>query len=137
MCCACGLVVYDAFFSVISCAFGTAALVRVLALTSLDLSHTLPADLFRRHARSPKGHTITPKSLRKFRQQTILFNDRLQLRVRDNDHVLALGVAADIIRVEVDLQPHRRDVPTVKVLDLRPGAALNVSRSPRLFQSLD
>src|SRR5262249_142903 len=54
--CACGLVVYDAFFMVLSCAFGTVALVRVLALTSLDLSHTLPADLFRRHARSPKGH---------------------------------------------------------------------------------
>jgi hypothetical protein len=29
---------------------------RVLSVTSLDLSHALSADLFRRHARSPKGH---------------------------------------------------------------------------------
>src|SRR6266540_2688432 len=28
----------------------------VLSVTGLDLSHALPADLFRRHARSPKGH---------------------------------------------------------------------------------
>src|SRR6266508_1598568 len=28
---------------------------RVLSVTSLDLSHALPADLFRHHARSPKG----------------------------------------------------------------------------------
>src|SRR5215813_7201984 len=42
--------------------FGTAASVRVLALTSLDLSHTLPADLFRRHARSPKGHHASKKN---------------------------------------------------------------------------
>jgi len=29
---------------------------RVLSVTGLDLSHALPADLFRHHARSPKGY---------------------------------------------------------------------------------
>jgi hypothetical protein len=32
---------------------------RVLSAPSLDLSHAIPADPFRRHARSPKGHEIT------------------------------------------------------------------------------
>ncbi len=32
---------------------------RVLSVTGLDLSHALPADLFRCHARSPKGHTAS------------------------------------------------------------------------------
>jgi putative DNA-invertase from lambdoid prophage Rac len=30
----------------------------ILSVTSLDLSHALHADLFRRHARSPKGHFL-------------------------------------------------------------------------------
>jgi len=29
----------------------------VLSVASLDLSYALPADLWRRHARSPKGHS--------------------------------------------------------------------------------
>jgi hypothetical protein len=33
------------------------AIKRVLSVTSLDLSHALPADLFRRHASSTKEHS--------------------------------------------------------------------------------
>jgi hypothetical protein len=32
--------------------------IRVLSVTSLNLSHALPVDLFRRHARSPKGRKL-------------------------------------------------------------------------------
>jgi hypothetical protein len=36
--------------------------VRVLSVTSLGLSHAFPADLFQRHARSPKGHNWSTKN---------------------------------------------------------------------------
>src|SRR5262245_31003764 len=36
----------------------------VLSVTSLDLSHALPADLFRHHARSPKGYILSDLKLR-------------------------------------------------------------------------
>src|SRR5262245_42977875 len=70
-------------------------------------------------------------------QQSIRLDDRLQHRVRDDDLVRAGGVGADLIRVEGDLQPGWRDVPTVKVLDLRPGAVLDPTHSVQLLQFLD
>src|SRR5437899_3204056 len=67
------------------------------------------------------GSVIAAQSSRKLRQKAIRPDDRLQHRVRDNNLRLAGGVWADLIRIESDLQSHRRDVPTVKVLNLRPG----------------
>jgi len=34
----------------------------VLSVTSLDLSHAHPANLFRRHSRSPKGYSMINRS---------------------------------------------------------------------------
>jgi len=36
---------------------------RVLSVPSLDVSHALSADIFRRHARSPKGHKLIAENL--------------------------------------------------------------------------
>src|SRR5262245_49897634 len=76
-------------------------------------------------------------SLRELSQQAVRLDDWLQYRVRDDHLVFAGDVRADLITVEGDLQSDWRDVPTVKVIDLRSGALFGGGGRLQFLQPLD
>src|SRR5262245_7781376 len=81
----------------VGCTDHTVELAEVLEPVVDDHNVGQPFELF------PPLLVITTQSLRKLRQQSIRFDDRLQHRVRNNNLVRAIDIRADLISVEGDL----------------------------------